>query len=160
MKRKIVIGMILVMLSHIIVLSASSAGANLPVPEIMPAVPSTSVRRPTSSLYIQSQSVCECGCDTFMPRCSEVETYSKGRHPVMWGGYMKTCEYNIHSVYTIYECSRCGSRTVQDVHAHGESDHTYPFICGGKNERICSLDGQVYSITPMDELTPVYEPIE
>ncbi len=78
----------------------------------------------------------------------------------MLGGYSKTCEYNIHSVYTIYECTRCGSRTVKDVHAHGESDHTYPFICGGVNERICSLDGQVYSITPMEELTPVYEPIE
>lgn len=119
-----------------------------------------SIPRPTSSLYIQSQSVCECGCDTFIPRCSEIETYSKGRHPVMLGGYSKTCEYNIHSVYTIYECTRCGSRTVKDVHAHGESDHTYPFICGGVNERICSLDGQVYSITPMEELTPVYEPIE
>ena len=141
MKRKIALGMIFVILSYCIISSATAA-------------------RPTSSLFTQSHSVCECGCDSFTLHCSEVEIYSKGQHPLMLGGYSKTCEYNIHSVYTIAKCTRCGSRTVAGLHEHGESDHTYPFICGGVNERICSLDGQVYSITPVDELTPVYEPIE
>lgn len=151
MKRKIAVGMIfLAVLFTAVSVSVSISSAS---------ITDTDTLSPTSNSNT-APTVCESGCGPYTLRCSEVETYSKGRHPIILQGYHKTCEYNIHSVYTIYECTRCGSRTVKDVHAHGESDHTYPFICGGVNERICSLDGQVYSITPMDELTPVYEPIE
>lgn len=120
----------------------------------------TAVSIPSGADSLTDTDKCPSGCGPYILSCSEVEIHSKGQHPVILQGYNKTCEYNIHSVYTIFKCARCGSRTVKDTHSHGESDHTYPFICGGVNERVCSLDGQVYSITPMDELPPVYEPIE
>ena len=120
MKRKIALGMIFVILSYCIILTAPTS-ATLPNPEIMPQV-----------------TICEPSCGPYFKRCSEVEITETLSHTFDWDGYTKTCVYTDYEAYTISVCRNCGSRSVSGTHWHGEDGHDTD-ICGRGNlmEPVC-----------------------
>lgn len=146
MKRKIVLGLILISLVCCIAAIPGSADTDLPSGELLGEILPQTVK-------------CEPECGPFTLRCSDYEITSKATHPVDWGGYNKTCEYTAYEAYTVYVCQRCGYRVASGTHSHGATGHESS-ICGQANMRVCFLDGTVYQSLPEELLVNHFEDLE